>query len=202
MPPPDACAQPLSGAVHKSHSRCARWQAVESYLLSIRPLGTSILSSIGGHFYDPVVLALGYFVAFTIRKRRQLGPVPNSRVRRAVEARQRSFAAGADCEVAFPFRLRQALTANRQVMQPFDQEQWAKRYAAYSLAAPLTTFSVLRQWNLALVRRLVPWTWRVNHPERSDMTLQAIVETMGGHDRNHLMQVEGIAWRRLEARGA
>jgi hypothetical protein len=33
----------------------------------------------------------------------------------------------------------------------------------------------------------------VNHPERGDMTLQTIVETMGGHDRNHLQQVEEIA---------
>ena len=33
----------------------------------------------------------------------------------------------------------------------------------------------------------------VNHPERGDITLQTIVETMGGHDRNHLQQVEEIA---------
>jgi hypothetical protein len=29
--------------------------------------------------------------------------------------------------------------------------------------------------------------------ERGDMTLQTIVETMGGHDRNHLKQIEEIA---------
>src|ERR1039458_3989471 len=60
----------------------------------------------------------------------------------------------ADCEVAFAFRLRQTLAEARHVMQPFDQEAWAKRYAGYSVEAALATFSALRQWNLALVRPL------------------------------------------------
>ena len=33
----------------------------------------------------------------------------------------------------------------------------------------------------------------MNHLERGDMTLETIVETMGGHDRNDLKQVEEIA---------
>ena len=33
----------------------------------------------------------------------------------------------------------------------------------------------------------------MNHPERGDMTLHTIVEAMGGHDRNHLKEVEEIA---------
>ena len=101
----------------------------------------------------------------------------------------------ADCEVAFAFRLRQTLAEERHVMQPFDQEEWAKRYAGYSVESALATFSALRQWNLALVRSLdaADLAKPVNHPERGDMTLQTIVETMGGHDRNHLQQVEEIA---------
>jgi uncharacterized damage-inducible protein DinB len=101
----------------------------------------------------------------------------------------------ADCEVAFAFRLRQTLAEARHVMQPFDQEAWAKRYASYSVEAALATFSALRQWNLALVRSLgaADLARPVYHPERGDMRLQTIVETMGGHDRNHLKQVEEIA---------
>ena len=101
----------------------------------------------------------------------------------------------ADCEVAFAFRLRQTLAEERHVMQPFDQDAWAKKYAGYSVEAALATFSALRQWNLALVRSLsaADLAKPVNHPERGDMTLQTIVETMGGHDRNHLRQVEEIA---------
>jgi len=101
----------------------------------------------------------------------------------------------ADCEVAFAFRLRQTLAEDRHVMQPFDQEKWAERYAGYTVEAALATFSALREWNLALVRSLgaADRAKTVNHPERGDMTLQTIVETMGGHDRNHLKQVEEIA---------
>jgi hypothetical protein len=32
----------------------------------------------------------------------------------------------------------------------------------------------------------------MNHPERGDMTFRTVVETMGGHDRNHLSRVEAI----------
>jgi len=33
----------------------------------------------------------------------------------------------------------------------------------------------------------------LNHPERGDMTLRVVVETMAGHDLNHLLQVEALA---------
>jgi hypothetical protein len=32
----------------------------------------------------------------------------------------------------------------------------------------------------------------LNHPERGDMTLRVVVETMAGHDLNHLRQVEAF----------
>jgi hypothetical protein len=101
----------------------------------------------------------------------------------------------ADCEVAFGFRLRQTLAEDRHVMQPFDQGRWADRYACYTLQSALATFSALRQWNLALVRSFTAadLARQVNHPERGEMTLATIVETMGGHDINHLNQLEEIA---------
>jgi hypothetical protein len=33
----------------------------------------------------------------------------------------------------------------------------------------------------------------MTHPERGTMTFQTIVETMAGHDRNHVKQIEAIA---------
>ena len=80
-------------------------------------------------------------------------------------------------------------------MQPLDQEAWGKRYASYTVDAALATFSALRQWNLALVRSFcaADRARPVNHRARGDMTLETIVETMGGHDRNHLEQVEEFA---------
>jgi hypothetical protein len=101
----------------------------------------------------------------------------------------------ADCEIAFAFRLRQALAEERHVMQPFDQEKWAKSYGAYKAEEALAAFTALRRWNEAFLKGLRPADFGrgVNHPERGDMTLRTIVETMGGHDLNHLQQLESVA---------
>jgi len=101
----------------------------------------------------------------------------------------------ADCEVAFAFRLRQALAEPRHVIQPFDQEAWARPYPALGAQAALDTFSALRAWNLALLAAAPADAWRkvVNHPERGDMTFHNVVETMAGHDLNHIAQLETIA---------
>lgn len=103
----------------------------------------------------------------------------------------------ADCELVFAFRLRQALAENHHVIQPFDQEKWASQYSSFSAADALAAFSSLRQWNVALIRGLPPEAFlkKVTHPERGEMTLRVIVETMAGHDVNHLRQLEAIATR-------
>jgi uncharacterized damage-inducible protein DinB len=100
----------------------------------------------------------------------------------------------ADCEIGFGFRLRQAL-AGVPVLQPFDQDKWAESYGRYSLAGALETFRALRAWNVALVAGLseADKALKVTHPERGEMTLWTIVETMAGHDLNHLAQVERVA---------
>ncbi len=101
----------------------------------------------------------------------------------------------ADCELAFAFRLRQALAQEGHVMQPFDQDRWAANYAAYQTDAALAVFSAVRGWNVALLRSLPAEAFerKVNHPERGEMTFRTIVETMGGHDLNHLGQLERLA---------
>lgn len=107
----------------------------------------------------------------------------------------------ADCEIVFGYRLRQALAQERHVIQPFDQDQFAKHYGANDLPTALAVFTSVRNWNLQLVRSLSPkqLAKNVNHPERGDMTVQTIVETMGGHDTNHLKQVEAIAAKSASA---
>jgi hypothetical protein len=101
----------------------------------------------------------------------------------------------ADCEITFAFRLRQALAENNHVIQPFDQEKWAVTYAAYDATSALAAFSAVRRWNLALIRNTKPEdrAKEVTHPERGNMTFQTIVETMAGHDVNHLLQLEALA---------
>jgi uncharacterized damage-inducible protein DinB len=100
----------------------------------------------------------------------------------------------ADCEVVFAFRLRQALAEDHHVIQPFDQDRWAVNYPQCEAHAALAVFAGIRQWNLALIAGLKPeaFTKRLNHPERGDMTFQVVVETMAGHDLNHVGQIEAI----------
>jgi uncharacterized damage-inducible protein DinB len=103
----------------------------------------------------------------------------------------------ADCEAVFGVRLRQTLSEDHHVIQPFDQEKWAANYEAYTLAEALEAFGAARSWNLALLRSLKPDVHAkpVTHPERGAMTFYSIVETMAGHDLNHLAQLEAMEER-------
>ena len=97
----------------------------------------------------------------------------------------------ADCELAFGFRLRQG-AAGVQMIQPFDQDDWARNYAAYDIDAAMTTYRALRAWNIAFIRSLTEQQRRaqVTHPERGTMTVWTVVETMAGHDLHHLERLE------------
>jgi hypothetical protein len=101
----------------------------------------------------------------------------------------------ADCELAFAFRLRQTLAEENHVIQPFDQDRWAAAYPGLSACQALDVFSALRGWNLKLISAALPAAANrpVTHPERGAMTFGAIVETMAGHDLNHLAQLQKIA---------
>jgi uncharacterized damage-inducible protein DinB len=101
----------------------------------------------------------------------------------------------ADCELVFAFRLRQTLAEDNHTVQPFDQEKWAAQYGGVSVAQALSVFSAVRVWNLQLLRNAPPQagTRKLTHPERGAMTFQTIVETMAGHDLNHIGQLQKIA---------
>ncbi len=104
----------------------------------------------------------------------------------------------ADCETVFAFRLRQTLAEENHLIQPFDQEKWASVYGAYDAAAALAVFSALRRWNIAFINAAPTsaLSKRVTHPERGEMTFKTIIETMAGHDLNHIQQLEAIAAKR------
>jgi len=101
----------------------------------------------------------------------------------------------ADSEVAFAFRLRQALAETHHTIQPFDQERWASGYGAFEAPAAVGVFQALREWNRTLISSLPPATFSkpLTHPQRGTMTLQVMIETMAGHDLNHLRQLQTIA---------
>jgi hypothetical protein len=97
--------------------------------------------------------------------------------------------------MVFAFRLRQTLAEDSPVLQPFDQGKWALRYGNLDVAAALGTFAAAREWNVRLVETTTAAerAREVTHPERGTMTFWTIVETMAGHDTNHLGQLERLA---------
>jgi len=99
----------------------------------------------------------------------------------------------ADCELSFSFRLRQVL-AGEAMIQPFDQGIWAERYVNYDVASGLALFSTARAWNLKLLETVSSEdkAKAAIHPERGAMSFWTIVETMAGHDINHLGQLETV----------
>ena len=103
----------------------------------------------------------------------------------------------ADCELVFGFRLRQTLAEDSPVIQPFDQDKWARTYTGVPAQQALEVFTALREWNLRLIGLALPEAAErpVTHPERGAMTFLTIVETMAGHDLNHLGQLKKIGTR-------
>jgi uncharacterized damage-inducible protein DinB len=101
----------------------------------------------------------------------------------------------ADTEIAFAFRLRQALAEPHHTIQPFDQDAWARNYSQLDGRAALETFSALRRWNAAFIEATPQeyYAKPVTHPERGTMSFQTLVETMAGHDINHLRQLQALA---------
>jgi hypothetical protein len=101
----------------------------------------------------------------------------------------------ADCEIVFAYRIRQALAEPHHVIQPFDQDLFAANYSGYDAQAAMMTFSCVRKWNLMLLRSLPADAMAkpITHPERGAMTFRELIETIAGHDLNHLAQLEAIA---------
>ncbi len=101
----------------------------------------------------------------------------------------------ADCELVFGFRLRQTLAKDNPTIQPFEQGDWAKQYASYDLPTAMEMFRAARAWNLKLVDGLkgADFGREMTHPERGTMTFQTVLETMAGHDLNHLAQLQRVA---------
>jgi len=100
----------------------------------------------------------------------------------------------ADSEVEFAVRLRQTLAEDAPTIQPFDQDKWAASYPGIPASQALEVFTALRGWNLRLIRTALPEAAErpVTHPERGTMTFLTIVETMAGHDLNHLKQLQRL----------
>lgn len=100
----------------------------------------------------------------------------------------------ADCEIAWSWRLRQVYGEDHPVIQPFNQDAWAKSYDAYTYAAARRTFETLRAWNVEFAGALTEADRHrpMMHPERGEEMLWTIVEIMAGHDLHHLVRLEAL----------
>jgi hypothetical protein len=111
----------------------------------------------------------------------------------------------ADAEVAVSWRLRMILSSNGTPIQAFDQDKWAAtfQYAKRNPKESLETFRVLRENNLAMLKSVSRSLWNNYgmHQERGKETVKLLVQRMGGHDLNHLKQIEEMAKAARRKRG-
>lgn len=96
-----------------------------------------------------------------------------------------------DAEIAMSFRARLVLAQDTPPLIGYDQQAWAQ------LAHPpfpqlLDGFTALRTANLALVGGTPRDQWDRSgiHAERGPTSFRLLVETIAGHDRAHLRQLE------------
>jgi len=101
----------------------------------------------------------------------------------------------ADNEVAWGWRLRQAMTEDEPEVQPFDQDRWAAalRYAKRDVILSLSAYAAARAANVELLRMLdaTGWERRFRHPEFGPTTLRVLAEHISHHDLLHLSQIQG-----------
>lgn len=102
----------------------------------------------------------------------------------------------AEVEIVLAYRMRMILSVNGTPIQSMDQDHWMKN-AGYIIADPvagLEYFKIQREQNLALLHSLTKeqWSQYGMHAERGIESITHIVNLYGGHDLNHLMQIEAI----------
>lgn len=103
----------------------------------------------------------------------------------------------ADCEIAWAWRMRLIYGSDNPLLQPFDQDAWARAYHGdgYTTSVASAAWGALRQWNLALIGSVAEHQrYRTGkHPEMGEVTFWNVVEIAAGHDLHHLRAVEKVA---------
>ena len=103
----------------------------------------------------------------------------------------------ADTEMVMACRARWIAFEGHPTLVPFDQEKWASGRAREkeSLAETIERFRLLRRSQVRLFRHASKQDFRRTgfHPERGVVTLRVQLETLAGHDLNHLQQIRRLA---------
>lgn len=102
----------------------------------------------------------------------------------------------AETEIVLGWRYRSVVEKNGVVLQPFEQDDWAKnsRYGKLKIEEMLEMFAVVRKANLTFLNGLSKEQWENfgMHQERGKETVRHIANLEAGHDINHLKQIKKI----------
>ncbi len=102
-----------------------------------------------------------------------------------------------DVEIAIGYRVRVLLGSEDGVPVPaFDQDGWQRgmNYNGRSLGQVLDAFEVARNNNVTLYRTLTEAQWNKFgiHSERGKESVRDMIVLNGGHDLNHISQIDKI----------
>lgn len=102
----------------------------------------------------------------------------------------------ADAEMVYSVRVRMILTDDNPTITGYDQEAWTERLSMCDtdVAASVERFRLLRDANLRLYESLEPDEWLRTglHQEQGLISIKSVVETLIGHDREHLNQIRRL----------
>ncbi len=102
----------------------------------------------------------------------------------------------ADAEMVYSVRVRMMLTDDNPDLTGFDEKAWTARLSMcdVGVAASVERFRILRDANLRLYESLEPeeWARTGRHVERGLVTIASTVESLIGHDRQHLDQIRKL----------
>ena len=103
----------------------------------------------------------------------------------------------ADTEMVMCCRARWIAFEDRPTLVPFDQNKWAtgREHEKEPLAETIERFRLLRRSQMRLFRKASKKAFARTgfHPERGAVTLRVQLETLAGHDLNHLAQIQRLA---------
>jgi hypothetical protein len=103
----------------------------------------------------------------------------------------------ADTEMVMSCRARWIAFEDHPTLVPFDQEKWAAGRAREkeSVTETIERLRLLRRSQVRLFRHASKKDFRRTgfHPERGVVTLRVQLETLAGHDLNHLKQIQRLA---------
>lgn len=102
----------------------------------------------------------------------------------------------AETEIVLAWRYRSVVEKNGVVIQPFEQDDWAKNshYTKTDVNDMLELYLVVRKANVKFLNGLSKEQWENfgMHQERGKETVRHIANLEAGHDINHLKQIEKI----------